>query len=414
MASDIHSKPADRGQLRMLLFYFAAILLGILNGLYGTELMIRVGEFFSTVFIRLFKFISIPIIAVSLISTLAQLGESSESGRIFRRTISYTLLTTIIAAALAACLFLLYAPANVSLPAGEATSPDVGSNSYFDYVQSVIPDNFLSPFLSANVISVLLVASAVGLALSQLPKDSRPKEVVTAFFQGAQQILFILVSWLIKVLPFGIFGFITVFCRDLQAGVSLGGLGSYFAAVITANLVQMFVVLPLFLLAKGISPIKTFRAMLPAVTVAFFSKSSAGTLPVTMRCAEENLRVKKSVSGFVLPICTTINMNACAAFILITCIYLMQNAGADITIGTLAAWILIATVAAVGNAGVPMGCFFLAASLLSSMNVPILLMGVILPFYAVLDMVETALNVWSDSCVAKAVDKDLYGEPEDR
>ena len=225
------------------------------------------------------------------------------------------------------------------------------------------------------------------------------------------QILFILVSWLIKILPLGIFGFVTVLCRDLQAGVSLGGLGTYFAAIITANLLQIFVILPAILLVKGISPVKTFRAMLPALTVAFFSKSSAGTLPVTMRCAEENLRVRKSVSGFVLPICTTINMNACAAFILITCVYLMQNAGAEITIGTLASWILIATVAAVGNAGVPMGCFFLAASLLASMNVPILLMGVILPFYAVLDMLETAENVWSDSCVAKMVDKDLYGEP---
>ena len=107
-------------------------------------------------------------------------------------------------------------------------------------------------------------------------------------------------------------------------------------------------------------------------------------------------------------------MNGCAAFILLTVVYLMQNAGADITWGTLAAWILIATVAAVGNAGVPMGCFFLSASLLASMNVPILLMGVILPFYAVIDAVETTLNVWSDSCVAAMVDKDLFGERDAR
>lgn len=408
------SNPAgSNATLRILFFYAAAIALGVLNGFYGTDLTIRAGDFLSSVFIRLFKFISIPIIAVSLISTLAQLGESRESGQIFRRTIFYTLFTTIIAATVAAALFLLYAPANVSLPTEAGNVPKVVEHSYFEYVQSVIPDNFLSPFLSANVISVLLVASAVGLALSQLEKDSRPKEVLTAFFAGAQQILFILVSWLIKILPLGIFGFVTVLCRDLQAGVSLGGLGTYFAAIITANLLQIFVILPAILLVKGISPVKTFRAMLPALTVAFFSKSSAGTLPVTMRCAEENMRVRKSVSGFVLPICTTINMNACAAFILITCVYLMQNAGAEITIGTLASWILIATVAAVGNAGVPMGCFFLAASLLASMNVPILLMGVILPFYAVLDMLETAENVWSDSCVAKMVDKDLYGEPDE-
>ncbi len=200
---------------------------------------------------------------------------------------------------------------------------------------------------------------------------------------------------------------------DLASGVELGGLGVYFAAVLTANFVQMLVILPLVLLARGLNPLKVAKAMLPALTVAFFSKSSAGTLPVTMASAENRLGVRRPVSRFVLPICTTINMNGCAAFILLTVVYLMQNAGADITLGTLIVWILISTLAAVGNAGVPMGCFFLSASLLAGMNVPILLMGVILPFYAVVDAIETALNVWSDSCVAAMVDHDLKDETFD-
>ena len=123
--------------------------------------------------------------------------------------------------------------------------------------------------------------------------------------------------------------------------------------------------------------------------------------------AEDNLKVDKRVSRFVLPICTTINMNGCAAFILITSIYLLQNAGIDIGFGTIVAWIFIATFAAVGNAGVPMGCYFLTLSLVSSMNVPVALMGIILPVYAVIDMIETALNVWSDSCVANIVNKEV-------
>ena len=100
-------------------------------------------------------------------------------------------------------------------------------------------------------------------------------------------------------------------------------------------------------------------------------------------------------------------MNGCASFILITVVYLMQNNGVAISIPTLLTWVVIATVAAIGNAGVPMGCYFLSASLLSSMNVPIQLLGIILPFYTVLDMVETSLNVWSDSCVATLVNKDI-------
>ena len=402
-----------RRQLILAVCYLIAIVLGIVNGLYGSAFWQAAGDFISTVFIRLFRFIAVPIIAVSIISTLAMISRSSESGRIFRHTIFYTLLTTILAAGLAAVLYVLFSPANVTLDAnvGQAAALDsVKTQSYLQYVQSVIPDNFLAPFLSANVLSVLLISAAVGIAIAKLPKDSRQQEVLMSFFSGLQSVLFTLVGWIITVLPIGIFGFFTVLAMQLASGVALGGLGTYFVTVLAANFIQMLVVLPLLLLMRGINPLRVAKGMFPALTVAFFSKSSAGTLPVTMACAENNLGVHNSVSRFVLPICITINMNGCAAFILITVVYLMQNAGAEVSFGMLAAWIVISTIAAVGNAGVPMGCFFLSASLLASMNVPILLMGVILPFYAVIDAIETTLNVWSDSNVATLVNHDLYGD----
>ena len=387
--------------------------MGLINGFYGSEFWIQTGEFISTIFIRLFRFIAVPIIAVSIIATLSQISRSTESGRIFRHSVFYTLLTTILAASLAAILFEVFSPANVTLSdTTEASAAIAGikGKSYFDYITSVVPDNAIAPFLSANVLSVLLIAAAVGIAIAKLPHDSREQRVLMAFFSGLQAVLFTLVGWIIMILPLGIFGFFTVLAKEINAGVAVGGLGTYFATVLTANFIQMLIVLPALLLLRGINPIRVFKGMLPALTVAFFSKSSAGTLPVTMRCSEVNLGVKESVSRFVLPMCTTINMNGCAAFILITVVYLMQNAGVDITWSTLAVWIFIATIAAVGNAGVPMGCFFLSASLLASMNVPILLMGVILPFYAVIDAIETTLNVWSDSNVAVLVHKDLYGD----
>jgi Na+/H+-dicarboxylate symporter len=100
-------------------------------------------------------------------------------------------------------------------------------------------------------------------------------------------------------------------------------------------------------------------------------------------------------------------MNGCAAFIFTTVIYLMQNNGMEISLLTMLLWIFIATIAAIGNAGVPMGCFFLSASLLTSMDIPVVLLGLILPFYSIIDMIETALNVWSDACVAKVIDQKM-------
>ncbi len=388
--------------------YLVAIVLGAINGVWGSEPLLALADFVSSIFIRLFKFISAPIIAVSIIATLSQVSQSSDSGRIFGRTIFYTIFTTVLSAAVAAVLFIVIEPSNVAV-SGAQTVSKVTEHSYLHYIESVIPDNFIAPFLSANVLSVLLVASAIGLAIAKLPRGSRHQEVLMSFFGGAQEVLFVLVRWLIGVLPIGIFGFITALVLEMKAGVEIGGLGGYFVTILSANFVQMLIVLPLLLLARGLNPIKVACGMFPALMVAFFSKSSAGTLPVTMNSAENNLHVRPQVSRFVLPMCTTINMNGCAAFILVTVVYLMQNAGADITPLTLITWIGIATLAAVGNAGVPMGCFFLSASLLASMNVPILLMGVILPFYAVIDMIETTLNVWSDSTVAVMVDRDLYG-----
>ena len=98
-------------------------------------------------------------------------------------------------------------------------------------------------------------------------------------------------------------------------------------------------------------------------------------------------------------------MNGCAAFIYITTMFVAQSAGIVFTPMEMFGWIFLSSIAAIGNAGVPMGCFFLTTTFLIGMNVPLELMGLILPIYAIIDMVETALNVYSDSCVAAIVDQ---------
>ena len=165
-----------RMQTIQAVLYVIAIILGLINGFYGSEFWIQTGEFISTIFIRLFRFIAVPIIAVSIIATLSQISRSTESGRIFRHSVFYTLLTTILAASLAAILFEVFSPANVTLSdTTEASAAIAGikGKSYFDYITSVVPDNAIAPFLSANVLSVLLIAAAVGIAIAKLPHDSR-------------------------------------------------------------------------------------------------------------------------------------------------------------------------------------------------------------------------------------------------
>ncbi len=386
-------------------WFALAIVLGILNGLFPTELGLTIAQFLSDVFVRLFKFISVPIIAVTICYTIARLGSARTQKTLWKRTLGYTLTTTLIAAGVGAALYYFFTPANVTATVAADTGLPA-QKGYLDYFVSVIPDNPLAPLVQGNVLSVLIIAIVVGIAIRYIQED-QPRATILNFLGAVQSILFSIVNVLIRILPLGIFGFTSICTRDFIGGVALNGLGHYFVLVVSSNLIQGVVVLPLLLLMRKINPWKTAKNMSKALLVAFFSKSSAGTLPVTMACAEQNNKVHPTVSRFVLPICTTINMNGCASFILITVVYLMQNNGIAITLPTLLTWIVIATVAAIGNAGVPMGCYFLSASLLSSMNVPIQLLGIILPFYTVLDMVETSLNVWSDSCVATLVNKDI-------
>ena len=257
-----------------------------------------------------------------------------------------------------------------------------------------------------SVLSLLLLAFAVGIGLSKLA-DSENKSVIVKGLLGLQELLFLLIRWLIWTLPLGIVAFAAQLSAQVSAGVVADSIGKYVLVVLGGNVIQFFIVLPLFLLSRGLNPIHVLGRMMPAVLMALFTKSSAATLPVTMETAEQRLGVRKETARFVLPICTTINMNGCAAFILVTSLFVMQNGGTPLTLSAILLWILISVISAVGNAGVPMGCFFLTLSLMSGIGAPVAVLGIILPIYTVIDMVETAENVWSDSCVAAMVDHDL-------
>ena len=383
-------------------------MIGAVLGLFGIEWLDKSMEYVALVYTRLFQLLAVPTIVLAVITTFATFG-SNGSGKIFGRTITYTLLTTVAAAAVGAILYVLIAPGNLPASVISDNSQFSALNSqlsYSDHVVSIIPNNIIRPFLEGNVLSLLLLSFAVGIGLSKLP-DSENKAVVVKGLLGLQDLLFLLIRGLIWTLPLGIVAFSAQLSAQISAGVIADSIGKYVLVVLGGNVIQFFVVLPLFLLVRRLNPIHVLSRMTPAVLMALFTKSSAATLPVTMESAENRLGVRKEVSRFVLPICTTINMNGCAAFILVTSLFVMQNGGTPLTLGTILLWILISVVSAVGNAGVPMGCFFLTLSLMSGIGAPVAILGVILPIYTVIDMVETAENVWSDSCVASMVNHDV-------
>ena len=390
--------------MKKTLLWIAALVVGAILGILGLDLINATADFVATIYTRLFQLLAVPTIVLAVITTFATFG-SKGSGRIFGHTLTYTLLTTIAAAAIGAILYVIIAPGSLDT-IQQTSAPQQPDVTYYDHIVSIIPNNIVKPFFDGNVLSLLILAFAVGLGLSKLP-ESENKTIITKGLLGLQELLFLLISWLIWTLPLGIVAFSAQLSAQVSAGVVADSIGKYVLVVLGGNVIQFFVVLPLFLLARGLNPIHVLGKMMPAVLMALFTKSSAATLPVTMDTAENRLGIRQNIARFVLPICTTINMNGCAAFILVTSLFVMQNGGTPLTITTIATWVIISVVSAIGNAGVPMGCYFLTLSLMSGIGAPVAILGIILPIYTIIDMIETAENVWSDSCVAAMVNHDL-------
>ena len=394
--------------MKRTFIWIGALVVGALLGFLGLNWLDVVMNLVATVYTRLFQLLAVPTIVLAVITTFATFGAKG-SKRIFGHTLTYTLLTTIAAAAVGAVLYLLIAPGNLPAEVVDSSSKvsDIGPQlTYTEHIISIIPNNIVKPFFDGNVLSLLLLAFAIGFGLSKLP-ESENKAVLIKGLQGLQELLFLLIRGLIWTLPLGIVAFSAQLSAHVSAGIVADSIGKYVLIVLGGNVIQFFVVLRLFLMARGLNPIHVLSKMMPAVLMALFTKSSAATLPVTMDTAENRLGISPKIARFVLPICTTINMNGCAAFILVTSLFVMQNGGIPLTWSTILLWILVSVVSAIGNAGVPMGCYFLTLSLMSGIGAPVAVLGVILPIYTIIDMIETAENVWSDSCVAAMVDRDL-------
>lgn len=391
---------------------FAAVALGLAIGWWDHPTAIAGADLVSELFMNLLKMLSLPIIFLSIVSTASGMKGYEEFRQLGQRVVKYTVLTTIVAATIALILFLVIDPLHGSslagMPEGSPTTPTNGAG-YLTYLMEAIPSNVLQPFVANNVIGVLFLAVLLSLGILAIAPEQR--KLLHGVFSALYAAVMKIVASLLHFMPLAICAFVALFIHDLQNTASaIGPIALYLSCVLLANLIQGVVVLPLLLKSKGISPWNLFKSLRPALSVAFFSKSSSAALPMAMECFRTRTLVSPKISNFSMPLCTTINMNACAAFILITVLFVSMASGVTFAPAELVMWIFVATLAAIGNAGVPMGCYFLSCALLASMNVPLLVMGVILPFYTLIDMLESAINVWSDSCVTAIVDKEVSEE----
>lgn len=383
------------------------MLFGAFSGFSELSFLYSSASVISELFLRILRLISLPIIFLSIASTISGMKSFKDMRLMGRRVLLYTLGTTLAAATTALLVFLYVDPAASADALTSTTSvPVAPQGSYINFALDIVPPNFFQAFVENNVIGVAFIAFLLSFASLGLPQEQ--KEFVHKLFSSLFALVLRVTGVAIKIMPLAIWAFVTILIKDLRQNYDhFNQLVLFLSCVVAANLIQGIVVLPIFLKWKKISPLSTFKGMSKALTVAFFTKSSNATLPFALEACEKNLKVSPKISNFSLPLCSVINMNGCAAFILTAVLFVSMVNGLTFSGIELVGWIFFATIAAIGNAGVPMGCYFLASAFLIGLDVPLYMMGLILPFYTVLDMIETALNVWSDGCVTVAVDKDV-------
>ena len=269
MCAEAHSKKRDYTNL----FLGIATLCGLCCGLLNQPFLYSIADGVSNLFVSLLKLVSLPIIFLSIVFTASSMESISEIKKLGGKVIKYTLLTTVIAATIALILFVLIDPVKSSIHSFSADA-QFNQQSYFSYLLKAIPSNFLAPFVQNNVIGVLFLAMLFSFSVLALPSDNR--STLNKFFSSIYAAVMVVTRWIVKIMPIGIWAFITLCVRDLRGGLEITSIVLYLACVVTANLVQGIIVLPTFLKLKGLSPTQLFKQMLPALSVAFFTKSSGG------------------------------------------------------------------------------------------------------------------------------------------
>ncbi len=386
-----------------VLFLFT--LLGLITPFLGIPVLMTFAGIVTTLFIKTLKTVALPILFLSLTSTLSSMKNLGEMRKIGKKVLSYTISTTAIAAVIALCAFIYLSPyLTASVTDTLVSTPH---KSYLTIVLDLFPENFVQPFAEGNAFGVVLIAFALGMAAQFLPE--RKKENLHTGFDALFSVFLLMAESVTFILPIAAWAFMTELMVNVfsTSSSSLHMLLIFLGTIISVNLIQGFIALPLLLRRNGISPRKLFSDVSKSLSVAFFTKSSSAALPFSLDLMAKKSGVSPRVSNFSLPLCSTINMNGCAQFILLSVLFSAVYHGQPVSYGGYIFWLCTAIFAAVGNAGVPMGCYFLASLLLTSAGLPLTFMGLILPFYPIIDMIETAVNVWSDICITKITDKQL-------
>ena len=369
----------------------------------------------GTGFIRLITMIVIPLVVASLLVGTASLGDISKLGRIGGKTLGYYMFTTAIAVTIGLGISNLIKPGSDIDPATRDQLAErfqteaqgkmqlaAEAPSLVDVLLNMIPRNPIQAAAEFDLLALIFFSIVFGAAVSVLPEAQ--KNPVLSFFEGVNNASMVIIGWVMKIAPYAVFALIAAVVAQFGLDL-LRSLLIYSLVVVSGLLLHLFGTIGIMVrLAARLNPVSFFKRVIAVPIFAFSTSSSSATLPVSISTAQNKLGISREVSGFVLPLGATINMDGTALYQAVAVMFIAQIYGIPIGLTGQLTIVLTATLASVGAAGVPSSGIITLIIVLQSVGLGAQVeagIALILGVDRILDMLRTAVNVTGDmSCAA--------------
>ena len=370
-----------------------AIVVGLLMGDYYDFANAYIKPF-GTIFLNLIKFIVVPIVLFSVMCGIISMKDVRKVGSIGLKTVAYYMCTTAVAIVIGLAggnlfkgMFPAIATTDLAYEAAESTS-------LMETVVNIFPSNFISPMVNANMLQIIVMALLIGFAIVSVGEKN--VTVVNAF-NDLNEIFMKCMEMILKLSPVGVFCLLCPVIAENGPAI----IGSLAMVLLTAYICYFAHAMVVYSLTVGtlggLSPVKFFKGMMPAILFAFSSASSVGTLPLNMECTQK-LGASREVSSFVLPLGATINMDGTAIYQGVCAIFIAACYGIELTLPQMLTIVLTATLASIGTAGVPGAGMVMLAMVLTSVGLPVDGIALVAGVDRIFDMGRTTVNITGDAC----------------
>jgi len=382
--------------------FFLGIIAGVTVGP-----AISIIEPLGHLFIRMLKMIAMPLIFFTLVLGSSHLN-LKKFGKIGGEIILFYCLTSLIAACIGLLMALLIQPGlGLSLEGVAFTS--TAPPSLIDTMLSWVPENPFKALASYWILPTIIFSLSFGLSLSYLKtsKDRHNREISTTLvsvFEACSEVIFKIVRLVLEIAPYGVFALIAVNIGGKGLGIFFH-FGKLLATDYLACVTHIILVYGGLLMLFRISPIKFFNGAKDAMLTAYVTRTTAGSLPVSMKCANDNLGIKKEIYSFSLPLGATINMDGSSLHMMVVAVMAANMAGYQLTLPEILILILTVIMASVGTAALPSATLIMLVGVLSSVGLPLEIIGLIAGVDVISDMMRTLTNVTGDLACTSIVSK---------